>query len=373
MVPFVRSCLGAQHEAMVAGPGELAASAEMTGALFWPVDDPPQEAMAEAFDVLRALPHEEANAWMVAEIFGRLRSTSALPRLGAAIREWRPDVVIRESAEFGAAVAAELHGIPHARIGIGLGAMEEYCVTLGAAPVDELRHLYGLAGDPGAERLRKAPFLTLFPAGLEDRAVENPLHTLRFRDPAWDAYTVEGTTGCPLLYVTFGTVTAQLPAVAAVYTEALRAVEDFEGEVLMTVGRETDPSAFGTPPANVQVERWVNQASVLPRAAAVVCHGGGGSTLGALAAGVPLVVVPLFAEDQHINARQVAAVGAGVSAAHDAESIRSGLQAVLHEPSYRAKAESLATELRSQACIDDAPAVLATFGLPACRQAGDVG
>jgi hypothetical protein len=55
----------------------------------------------------------------------------------------------------------------------------------------------------------------------------------------------------------------------------------------------------------------VPQQDVLPDAALVVCHGGSGTTFGALAAGVPLVFVPMFA-DQRPNAERVEELGAGV-------------------------------------------------------------
>ena len=80
---------------------------------------------------------------------------------------------------------------------------------------------------------------------------------------------------------------------ASVYLEAMRAVEDLNTDVLITVGRDADPGMLGEPPPHVRVERWVDQATVLGHTAAVICHGGGGSVLGALAAGAPLVVVPL--------------------------------------------------------------------------------
>ena len=75
------------------------------------------------------------------------------------------------------------------------------------------------------------------------------------------------------------------------------------------MGREVDPTELEAP-SHIRIEQWVPQADVLARAAAVVCHGGAGSTLGALAAGLPLVVVPLFA-DQPLNASRVAAAGRG--------------------------------------------------------------
>ena len=80
--------------------------------------------------------------------------------------------------------------------------------------------------------------------------------------------------------------------------------------MLLTVGRRFDASTLGPVPANVHVEPWIDQARVLDHADLVVCHGGSGTTLAALAAGVPLVMVPLFA-DQFENARRIAQTRAG--------------------------------------------------------------
>ena len=90
------------------------------------------------------------------------------------------------------------------------------------------------------------------------------------------------------------------------------ALAGVRARVLVTVGRHADPAELGPLPANVHVERWVAQASVMPHAAAMVAHGGAGTTLAALAAGVPLVLLPLSA-DQPINARRVAELGAGLA------------------------------------------------------------
>ena len=71
------------------------------------------------------------------------------------------------------------------------------------------------------------------------------------------------------------------------------------------------PAAVGPQPANVRVEEFVAQTEVLPEADVVVCHGGSGSVVGALACGVPLLVLPMGA-DQMDNAARVAALGVGV-------------------------------------------------------------
>ncbi|MGH3881068.1 MAG: glycosyltransferase [Actinophytocola sp.] len=345
LAPFVRSFMDGGHDVLVAGPPGLRAS--VAGAEFWAVDDPPADELAAAFARAWSLSHDEANALVVSEVFGRLDATAAVPRLREAITSWRPDLVVRETAEFGGAVAAELHGLPHARVAIGLGTMERALTDVAAPNVDVLRHAYGLAGP---HRLHEAPHLTLFPAGLED-ADGRPL---RFRDPSWRAAEPRPV---PLVYVTFGSVAGGMSMLADVFAAALAAVADLDAEVVLSVGRDADPASFGPAPPHVRIERWVNQAEVLAGASAIVCHGGGGSTLGALAAGVPLVVVPLFAQDQHANAERVAAVGAGVRT--EPPGIRAALDAVLTEPSYRAAARLLAAELAAHPSTDEAADALA--------------
>jgi UDP:flavonoid glycosyltransferase YjiC (YdhE family) len=103
---------------------------------------------------------------------------------------------------------------------------------------------------------------------------------------------------------------------------------------------------------------------VLGHAAAAVVHGGSGSTLGAIAAGVPLVVVPLFA-DQPQNARRVAEVGAGLAvepAREDPEAtvapLREALERVLAEPDFGERARALADELRGEPAVDEAVPLL---------------
>jgi UDP:flavonoid glycosyltransferase YjiC (YdhE family) len=351
LAPFVRSFVRGGHDVLVAGPAALGPS--VRDARFWPVGDPPAAEMAAVFDNLPALSHDEANATIVREVFARLDAAAALPRLRAAITEWRPDVVLRETAEFGGAIAAELHGVPSVCVAIGLAEMERMVLGLATPNLDALRAAHGLTG---SHRIADEPNLTLFPAGLEDPSVPPPARVTRFRDPAWP---VSRPGGRPFVYVTFGSVLGALPMTADLYRTALAAVADLDAEVLLTVGPDADPESFGPVPAHVRVERWVDQASVLGRASAVVCHGGGGSTLGALAAGVPLVEVPLFAADQHVNARRVAAVGAGVLA--EPAGIRAALDTVLADPSYRAAARTAAAELASHRSTDEAPSVLSTY------------
>jgi UDP:flavonoid glycosyltransferase YjiC (YdhE family) len=107
------------------------------------------------------------------------------------------------------------------------------------------------------------------------------------------------------------------------------------------------------------------QEDVLGRADLVVCHGGSGTTIGALAAGLPLVVCPLFA-DQDANALSVQDAGAGVMVttdgsaaglprlgAKDVASLREAIQRVLGEPAYREAAGRIATEIAALPALDE--------------------
>ena len=50
----------------------------------------------------------------------------------------------------------------------------------------------------------------------------------------------------------------------------------------------------------------------MPRASAMISHGGFATSMLGLSSGLPMVLVPLFALDQFAMARRVQAVGAGI-------------------------------------------------------------
>lgn len=82
-------------------------------------------------------------------------------------------------------------------------------------------------------------------------------------------------------------------------------------DAVFTVGHDLDPTQIAAAP-NVRIETWAEHAEVLSRAAVIVHHGGSGTVLDALAAGVPQVIVPLFA-DQGANGAVVMKAGLGTA------------------------------------------------------------
>ena len=111
-------------------------------------------------------------------------------------------------------------------------------------------------------------------------------------------------------------------------------------------------------PQNVSVRRWARHADVLPYCSAVVTHGGHGTVIKALAAGVPLVIAPL-GRDQPDNAARVIHAGAGlrVRKTADIATLQRAIIQVLDDHHYqdaaRRMAQILAAERDNDLVVDE--------------------
>ncbi len=117
---------------------------------------------------------------------------------------------------------------------------------------------------------------------------------------------------------------------------------------LVTTGPAVDPALIRAP-QNVSVRRWARHADVLPYCSAVVTHGGHGTVLKALAAGVPLVIAPL-GRDQPDNAARVIHAGAGLRVRRTADSatLQRAIVRVLDDHRYQDAARRMATILAAE-------------------------
>jgi UDP:flavonoid glycosyltransferase YjiC (YdhE family) len=363
LVPFARACMRAGHDVLVAGHESVAPLVERTRLPFRPLPEPDDEQVAAVSQRLRSLEPRARMEHALPDLYIRCYAVTALPGMVATIEDWPPDVIVREGGEFTSCVVAERIGVPQARVGIGLSAaLENRALQLAAEALDELRDRAGIGPDPGAARVRESPVLTLAPRSLEDPSAPEPAALRRFRDPG------EGAAGPlphwwedreePLVYVSFGTEVSSptrgyFPGFYRAVVDALSAVP---ARVLLTTGDRCDPAELGPLPPAVHVERWVPQAAVMPHAAAMVGHGGSGSTLMALAAGVPMALIPFFA-DQPYNARRVCEIGAGLTLTGGpaaAAGVGDAVTALLRDRSYADGAARVADEIRALAPVDDA-------------------
>ena len=351
LVPYATEMQRQGHEVRVAAPEELAPKIAAAGLTHVPVGRPTAAERDACFAPVATLPPPERVPHILREFFVGLLPRRAFPALIAFARDWRPDLIVREAGEYAGALAAEVLGLPHARVSVSNG----HALTRAIAPFDVLREEAGLAPDGGAS-LRRARAFSAFPASLEPAGADGAdLPQVRVASATGPASTVRpdwlGPDGPPRLYVTFGTVMGSSDEAKAIFRAALAAVARLDIPALMTTGPSMDVAALGEIPANVTLRDFVPQTDVFPHVSAVLCHGGSGSVLGALAASLPLVVTPIGA-DQPDNAASVAAAGAGTAvAAPDPEAMAAALQAVLTEPGYRQAAQRIAAEMAGQSGI----------------------
>ena len=301
-------------------------------------DEPPSSLVDDLRRGIATAPPAEAGVLAELELFGRLATTAMLPAMDRAFARWRPQFVLREACEYSAAVVARRMGTPFAQVAVSQGAIEASALETATPALADF-------GEGVVAQIRSSPYLTRFPGSLDPEAFGDTRRVgpspAAAADPLprwWDP------PDAPVVYLTLGSLTGSLPIADDAYRALLDAVSGLEVRALLTVGHHLDPARLGPVPANVRVTAWVPQADVLGEAALVVCHGGSGTTLGALAAGLPLVVVPLFA-DQFANARRVEAAGAGLAvdagpggrlgpARHDPSRISAAVHSVLGELHY---------------------------------------
>ncbi len=130
---------------------------------------------------------------------------------------------------------------------------------------------------------------------------------------------------------------------------------------VVTTGPAIDPATVRAA-ANTQLVRYVPHSRVLPPAALVITHAGLGTTLAALAAGVPMVCTPM-GRDQFFNAEQVQALGAGRMLMPDSSSdaIAQAASDILEDDRFTAGAKQMAVAIGGYGGASEAAAVLETL------------
>lgn len=120
--------------------------------------------------------------------------------------------------------------------------------------------------------------------------------------------------GKPLVVVSLGTTEM---GEAPVLQRVLDGLAGLDVSVVATTGPHIDRSTLRIPP-NAEVGGLLPHGVLLPKAEVFVGHGGHGGIMAALAAGVPIVSIPLDRDQPH-NAERLEAVGAGTTVANDAD------------------------------------------------------
>lgn len=261
--------------------------------------------------------------------------------------EWQPDLLVIEECDFGSIIAAERLGLPYANLLVTAAGSFVRAEVVGEA-LNELRAAHDLPPDPELEMLRRYLVLSPFPPSFRDPAYRLPATAFSFRPPMRkEAANLDWSPtlpDAPTVYFTLGTIFNMESG--DLFTRVLDGLRDLPINAVVTVGNDINPEEFGPQPPNISIRCYIAQEAILPHCELVISHGGSGSVAGALMHGLPMVVIPMGA-DQPLNAARCVQLGVGrmldpIEATP--EMVRAAVSNVLTDPRYRLAAEHIRDE-----------------------------
>ncbi|MFI6095770.1 nucleotide disphospho-sugar-binding domain-containing protein [Lentzea sp. NPDC051213] len=253
------------------------------------------------------------------------------------VQRWQPDVLIHTSWEYAGPVVAARHGIPTIKHGWGLMLPP----SVDAEAHRRLEPLYREWGRPAAP----SRWVDVCPPSLQTGAPECSSLAMTWTPfngsavlPQW---ALERGTR-PRIAVTLGNVPISGDH-DSVLRRVLTALSDVDVEVI--VGAGSGLGCADVPP-NVRVVRGIPMFDLLPTCDLAITHGGAGSVLGALANGVPQLMLPqMCVHFEHGD--RVAAAGAGIClhpGETSVENLREAVLGLLRNPNAREVAARLRAE-----------------------------
>jgi UDP:flavonoid glycosyltransferase YjiC (YdhE family) len=352
VLPLALAAQRAGHHVSLATGPDLVAHVRRSGVVAWPVGPT----------------HEEAGGgpdadWMAyfADSAER-RAHDLVPRA----RAWRPDLVVSEETELAGPVTAAAVG---ARLAIhGLGIMPSRQIwDVFAAALGRSYGRWGVTAD--VEEVRAAAYLEICPPALQtalgpgdgDRIWTS---TRPIRPAMGEGRPGEGLPDelaalprVDTVHLTLGTVFHHNRAVLAAAIEGLR---DLPVNVVVAAGPGVDPREFGPQPDHVVIMPYVPHALLLPRCRLVVSQGGAGIMFGALAHGLPQLLIPQGAE-QFLNAEACQRAGASLTLHRGGVSpaaVATAVGRLLDDTTFAVAAKEVQAEIARMPAADEVVASL---------------
>ena len=255
-------------------------------------------------------------------------------------RTWRPDVVISTQMQGAGPVAAAVAGVPCVIHGIGFGH-PSFAVDLIAGQMADDYARFGVQAGPSAGFIYLAPPSMSFGPPVE--------HTMTVRAVPYNGgsvlpeWVLEPRVR-PRIVVTLGSVWGHVGGVGLL-KPFVAAAAGVDAEFVLALGG-LDLGELGELPGNVRPVDWIPLGALLANSDGIIHHGGAGTTLTALDAGLPQYVIPQGA-DQFMNAEAVARRGAGEAVTVEALDTAK-LAALPGNPELSRQARDVAAEMRAQ-------------------------
>lgn len=281
--------------------------------------------------------------------------SSVLPRsvsadLARAFDSVRPDLVVHEIYNPGAAFAAVAAGVPAVCHGIGRVSYDATMDPLFQQELFATASDLGVADKIGQSRTLGNPFIDICPPAIQNEdflasgVQQITQRPVSFAEPGELPASVTQGEG-PLVYLSLGTVLGS----AELLRTAIDGLLPLHVRVLVATGPVVEPAALGELPDRVVALPWLPQPEALRHATAVVHHGGQGTTLASLAAGLPQLILPQPGDGPG-NAAAVHATGAGsyrLAEEVSSEAVEAEMRTLLADGAHREAARAVAREIEA--------------------------
>jgi glycosyltransferase len=374
MVPLAWACRAAGHEVRIAGPPALTDVIVHTGlpAVVVGRDQPLPPGAADIAMVFQHQPFPEnwpAHPHLLddqqratVELLGSNCSRTAeytVDELIAFATQWRPDLIVHDTAGFAGAVTAAAIGVPNVRhlTGFGLQPME---ARVGRTePVPEYAALFEQRGLP----VRMLPAMTVSPSPSSlQPPVAGPSRAMRYvpyNGPGTVPPWLAAPAGRPRVLITWGLSVSRAinrlgPQAMAPFLLAVDALSSLDIEAVVATTQE-QLSLFDGIADNVRPVIGLPLHLVMPSCAAIVHQAGDGTSLTAAVYGVPQLTITRTPETALVGER-LAAVGAGLSLRYQdlefdpnaGSAIADAVAKLLADPAYTEAAIRLQEEINHQ-------------------------
>src|SRR3954447_14655989 len=241
MVPLARAAQRAGHQVLVTTGPDLADVTRGFGFEFRPTGMTAAEVYAAAPSNVSVdtLPPEQRVAFAARYLFGPAALSRAIDLLDI-VPAWQPDLIVHDTIELGATIAAETFGVPHVTHGFGPMVPETAdLVTATGAFVEEAD-----VPDPALDAFG-APYLDVSPPGLAHTTTEPWKDVRALRPSAGEANgdlrpALADLPYDDTVYLTLGTVAHRSPDV---FRSVLDGCQRLHLNVVMTTGPRSDPDS----------------------------------------------------------------------------------------------------------------------------------
>jgi len=271
---------------------------------------------------------------------------------------FRPDLIVYEATSYVGPVVSAVTGIPAVRHTWGVDypylfeeftgeAFAPFAKALGVPAIDTL----------GVATVDTCPPSMQLPVA--DGRTRLPMRFVPYNGTA-RAPAPPPRPGGPHVVVCWGVTVGMLYDSMFHLRGVVESLGALDAEVTVAIG---DPAPLGPLPANVRTLGGYALHDLLAGADLLICQGGMGNLMTALAAGVPSLTVP-GTPDQVCNGRQHASTGAGRCVPFDPDhpdEITRHAGEMLIDPGYRERAIALRDESIAMPAAHETVATLATL------------